>query len=154
MGNTENSIVQRFHILIFLFLILSCQSSVAETLNIVTSSQTLVFTVEIANTPALRKQGLMHRKRLSIDAAMLFEFEYAKKVSMWMKNTRIPLDILFIQKDGTIVHFYENAVPESTEIMTSPVAVYAVLEINAGLVRKYGIKNGDQIEHEIFSVTK
>ncbi len=148
---TRKFIVQCFCIFLFLLFLPACQFNTANSLNIITSGASFGFQIEIADTRQLRKLGLMYRKELAHDAAMLFEYEKERKVSMWMKNTYIPLDIIFINKDGIIRHIHENARPMSEEKMRSTEPVKAVLEINAGLVEKYGIKKGDRVEHGIFN---
>jgi len=108
------------------------------------------FRVEIARTPAARKQGLMRRPEMAADAGMLFDYGREQPVAMWMKNTLIPLDMLFISVDGGIVNIAENTVPGSLEVIVSSGPVLAVLELNGGTVARLGIRPGDRIEHEIF----
>lgn len=152
----KHLIVQCFNMLCLVQLISSCNSGADTSLNndgylyIRTTDEVIPFKVEIANTAKLRRQGLMYRKKLPLNVVMLFEYEQEEKVSIWMKNTLIPLDVLFIQGDGTIAYIHENAEPNSTDRMTSPVAVIAVLEMNAGLVKRYGIEIGDRISYPFF----
>lgn len=108
------------------------------------------FEIEIANTVESRQQGLMFRKELAPDAGMLFDYKYSRHVSFWMKNTLIPLDILFINSTGEIVIIRQNAKPHSLELIPSGEPVRAVLEVNAGIVEKYLIKPGDRVQHPIF----
>ena len=108
------------------------------------------YRVEIADTQEKHAVGLMYREKLDIDSGMLFIFDKPKPATFWMKNTYIPLDIIFIDKDGKVVDLYENAEPESEEYIHSIEDVKAVLEVNAGTVAKLGIKIGTQIYHQIF----
>lgn len=109
------------------------------------------FTVEEARTPAQQEQGLMFRPTLAADRGMLFIFPSPQIASMWMKNTQIPLDILFIDAKGTIVHIAENTVPGSEHIITSSFRVKAVLELAAGTCKKQGIHSGASVIHAIFT---
>jgi uncharacterized membrane protein (UPF0127 family) len=103
------------------------------------------FVVEIARTPAERSRGLMHRDRLDAEEGMLFVYEAEQPVTMWMRDTRIPLDMVFIGAEGTIVKIRERAVPFSEEIINSEKPVIAVLEVNGGTVSRYGIEAGDRV---------
>ncbi|MGO8065910.1 DUF192 domain-containing protein [Rhizobium leguminosarum] len=105
----------------------------------------LHFTVEIASTPDQRARGLMFRKTMADDAGMIFDFDQPRRVTMWMENTILPLDMLFADDTGTIRHIKEKAVPYSRDIIDSMVAVKYVVELNAGIVVKLGIKPGDRI---------
>ncbi len=103
------------------------------------------FTVELALDDAQRQQGLMFRKTMSPDKGMLFDFGEERNVTMWMKNTLLALDMLFIGRDGKISHIHENAVPHSEAIISSRGAVKYVLELNGGSAKRYGIKTGDVV---------
>jgi uncharacterized membrane protein (UPF0127 family) len=119
-------------------------------LTIVTRSRAIKFDVEMALTESQREHGLMFRKKLGPYEGMLFDFYHEQKVSFWMKNTLIPLDMLFIAGDGTIRHIYANAKPLSTDTIPSEYPVRAVLEINGGTAALLGIKPGDKVKHPIF----
>lgn len=108
------------------------------------------FEVELALTSAQHAQGLMYRRRLRADAGMLFVYGRDRPVSMWMKNTFIPLDMLFIARDGRIVRVAERTVPGSLESISAGRPVAAVLELNAGTAARLGIKPGDRVVHEAF----
>ena len=108
------------------------------------------YRVEIASTPEEQALGLMYRKRLDKNSGMLFIFEEAKPTTFWMKNTYVPLDMIFIGEDGKVVDIHENAEPLSEDYIHSPNAVKAVLELNAGDVKRLGIKIGTRIYHDIF----
>ena len=117
---------------------------------VVTASREIKFEVELALNDAERSRGLMYREKLGPYDGMLFDFYQDAPVSFWMKNTLIPLDMVFIAGDGTIKHVHANAVPLSTEAVPSQFPVRAVLEINGGSARLLGIKPGDKVKHSIF----
>lgn len=108
------------------------------------------FNVEIARSPAQRRQGLMFREKLAADAGMLFDYIKPQPISMWMKNTYIPLDMMFIDRDGIITHIAERAVPYSLQPISSNGPVRAVLEVNGGIVSRFQIQVGDEVRHKIF----
>lgn len=105
----------------------------------------LVFSVEVVRTVEERARGLMFRDRLAPDGGMLFVYEADQPVMMWMKNTLIPLDMLFIARDGTIRSIAERTVPLSESVIPSQGAVAAVLEINGGTAARLGIRPGDRV---------
>ncbi|HZQ00455.1 MAG TPA: DUF192 domain-containing protein [Reyranella sp.] len=117
---------------------------------IASGGREIKFNVEMATNEAERERGLMFRKQLGPYDGMLFDFYKEMQVSFWMKNTLIPLDMVFIAADGTIKHVHANAVPMSTDTIPSEFPVRAVLEINGGSARLLGIKPGDKVKHEIF----
>ncbi len=108
------------------------------------------FTVEVAATDETRQVGLMFRKSLAADAGMLFDYQTPQPVAMWMKNTLIPLDMLFIGADHRIVRIAERTVPHSLATIDSGGPVRAVLELNAGTAARLGIKVGDLVRHAAF----
>src|ERR1700681_4683684 len=101
-------------------------------LEIVTKSGVQVFSVEMATTDQEKETGLMYRKELADGKGMLFDFSPAQEVSMWMKNTYIPLDMIFIRADGRILRIAENTEPMSTKIIPSRGLAKGVLEVSAG----------------------
>ena len=103
------------------------------------------FTVEVARTPRQHAQGLMFRSRMAADAGMLFVYDPPRPVAMWMRNTRIPLDMIFIAPDGRISHIVQRTVPFSLENIPSRGTVRAVLELNAGTVARLGIRPGQVV---------
>jgi len=109
-----------------------------------------IFKAVIADTPAKESKGLMFVKHLDINKAMLFEMGKSDITKFWMKNTFIPLDIIFIGSKGEIKKIEQNAEPLSLSVISSDVAVKAVLEINGGLTKKLGISKGDKIIHSYF----
>ncbi len=121
-----------------------------EPLTIVTASGETAFTAEIADSDALRQHGLMFRYTLPPDRAMLFDFGEARPVGMWMKNTYIALDMIFIRADGRVAAVAENTVPHSLEVIGSDEPVLAVLEVASGTARRIGLKPGDKVYHRIF----
>jgi len=108
------------------------------------------FRVEVAGDPASQEKGLMFRRKLAPDAGMLFDFHTDVMTSFWMKNTILPLDIIFVRADGTISSIAANAVPYSEASIPSTEPVRAVLEINAGRARALGIEPGDRVHAQIF----
>jgi uncharacterized membrane protein (UPF0127 family) len=107
--------------------------------------KTYPFTIELALNDAQREHGLMFRKQMDTNHGMLFDFGAERQVSMWMENTVLALDMVFIRTDGSIAHIRENAVPFSRDIIDSRGPVKYVLELNAGRTRALGIKVGDKV---------
>ncbi len=122
-----------------------------EPLSILTQKGVEQFEVEVVREPEELSRGLMFRRELPERQGMLFDFGFEQPVYFWMRNTFIPLDMLFIGADGTIRHLHENAVPLSEEPIPSRYPVRAVLEINGGLSRRLGIRPGDRVRHPIFT---
>ncbi|MCA0319409.1 MAG: DUF192 domain-containing protein [Proteobacteria bacterium] len=111
-----------------------------------------VFQLEIANTPESRSRGLMFRRELPDGRGMLFDFGSRETdVSMWMKNTYIPLDMIFIRANGQIRHIAENTTPHSEATISSGGPVKGVLEVIAGTARRLGLAAGDRVEHPFFA---
>ena len=108
------------------------------------------FMIELARTPDERAQGLMFRKEMDPQAGMLFDFGEEQPIAMWMKNTFIPLDMLFIGSQGEITGIAAGAEPQSETTIPSPGPIRAVLELNAGTAQRLGIGVGDRVEHPIF----
>jgi uncharacterized protein len=120
-------------------------------LEIVTKSGVQVFSVEMATTEEEKTTGLMYRKELPDGKGMLFDFSPAQQISMWMKNTYVSLDMIFIRPDGRILRIAENTEPLSTKIIPSGGLAKGVLEVVAGTAKKYGIQPGDRIAHPLFN---
>jgi uncharacterized membrane protein (UPF0127 family) len=108
------------------------------------------FRVEIAGDHASQEKGLMFRKKMAADAGMLFDFHQTVITSFWMKNTVLPLDIIFVRSDGTISSIAANAIPYSEAPIPSGEPIRAVLEINAGRASALGIAPGDSVHAAIF----
>jgi uncharacterized protein len=121
-----------------------------EPLTIASGSGRHAFQVEVARNDGERAQGLMYRRSLAPDHGMLFDFARVQPISMWMQNTYIPLDMIFIRADGTIARIAENAEPLSTRTIPSGEPVLAVLEVNGGTAARLGLKAGDRVEHPLF----
>ncbi|MBR1086424.1 DUF192 domain-containing protein [Bradyrhizobium manausense] len=119
-------------------------------LEIVTKNGVQVFSVEMATTEDEKQTGLMYRKELADGKGMLFDFNPEQEVSMWMKNTYVSLDMIFIGADGRILRIAENTEPLSTKIISSKGPARAVLEVVAGTAQKYGIRPGDRVGHPLF----
>ena len=122
-----------------------------QTVEIASKNGVHAFSVEMAENDADRAKGLMYRKELPEGKGMLFDFKRDQEVSFWMQNTYIPLDMLFIRGDGTILRIAENTEPLSTKLVPSGGPVRAVLEVIGGSARKFGIAPGDRVAHPIFS---
>ncbi len=104
--------------------------------------------VEIARTDAERRRGLMGRERLAPDAGMLFVFDETSEHGFWMKNTLIPLDMIFIGEDGRVVGIVERAEPRSLELRTVGAPSRYVLEVNGGWASAHGVRTGDLVRFE------
>lgn len=115
-----------------------------------TANGPVEFTVELAISDEARQRGLMHREALDPDAGMLFDFQREQIVSIWMENTLIPLDILYIRADGRIAKIIAHAQPMSRRQLLSDFPVLSVLEINAGRSAELGIAPGDIVRHALF----
>jgi uncharacterized membrane protein (UPF0127 family) len=111
------------------------------------SGEVIKLKVKIADSPAERARGLMFVKQMPEDEAMLFVFDTEEMRRMWMKNTLIPLDMLFVGSNKEILNFKENAEPESLEIIFSVAPSKYVIELNGGFISKHNIKIGDKIEY-------
>ena len=115
------------------------------TLCITSGSKTRAFTVEIARTSAEQAKGMMFRTEMADNTGMIFSFPEPKAASFWMKNTVIPLDIIFVRANGTIESIAENTIPYSTDPVESGEPVAAVLELRGGLTSELGIAAGDTV---------
>ncbi|HEV2336373.1 MAG TPA: DUF192 domain-containing protein [Stellaceae bacterium] len=126
----------------------------AAPLTIVTATGPHKFTVELATTPRQMEQGLMFRQSLAPDAGMLFDFATPSRATMWMKNTLIPLDMLFVDATGRIVNIHERAVPGSLATIPAAAPVRAVIELNGGTAARLQIRPGDRVIFRIFTGTR
>jgi uncharacterized protein len=120
-------------------------------LEIVTSTGVHVFSVEMAQTDAERERGLMYRRFMPPDRGMLFDFKREEPVMFWMKNTYIPLDMIFISRAGVVTSIAADAEPLSERLIPSGGPCYGVLEVNAGVAASIGVKPGDKVRHPIFT---
>jgi hypothetical protein len=121
-----------------------------ERLEIVTASGTHEFSVEVMRSGAQHERGLMFRRFLPQERGMLFAFATERPVTMWMKNTFLPLDMIFIGRAGKVVGLAENTEPLSEKIITSGAPAYGVLEVNAGTAARIGLRIGDSVRHPLF----
>lgn len=108
------------------------------------------FMVEIAETPSTWRQGLQKRRQLAADAGMLFDYHQPRVVTMWMKDTLISLDMIFIDEHGVVTNIAQNTEPLSLATISSDGPVLAVLEVNAGTAARIGLRRGDRVYHAIF----
>ncbi len=122
----------------------------AEPLDIQTARGDFHFTVEIADNDRARERGLMFRRSLAADRGMLFDFRVPQQVAFWMKNTLIPLDMLFIGADGRVVSIASNAAPLSLTPIPSGGEVLGVLELRGGRAAEIGAIPGDRVRNRIF----
>jgi hypothetical protein len=121
-----------------------------QTLEIASKTGVHAFQVEMAITPEEKERGLMFRRELPEGQGMLFDFQFDQNVAFWMKNTYIPLDMLFIRGDGRILRIAENTEPLSERNIPSGGPVRAVLEVIGGTAKKLGIAAGDHVGGSIF----
>ncbi len=122
-----------------------------EKLTIIThDGKRYVFNVEMAKTADQQTVGLMFRTHVADDAGMLFDWGIPRESQMWMKNTLVPLDMVFINEDGSIRTIAENTVPKSLAVIASHGPVRATLELAGGVTEKDDIRVGDRVEGSIF----
>ncbi|WP_170381050.1 DUF192 domain-containing protein [Ruegeria atlantica] len=123
----------------------------ADRVNLRNDKTQITFNVELAISREDRARGLMFRESIPKRSGMLFVFDPPQRTAFWMKNTLIPLDIIFLDRTGTVVHVHENAIPGDETLIEGGDSIFAVLEIKAGLASRYLITPGTQMQHEIFS---
>src|SRR5437588_2839058 len=154
--------IARRHLLLFAAALLALSGFVGHAqlatfpkaeLTIVSAGEPHKFTVELATTPGQMEQGLMFRKSLAPDAGMLFDYRAPSMAAMWMKNTLIPLDMLFVDQQGRIINIHERAVPGSLDPIAAAGPARAVIELNGGTAAHLGIKPGDRVIYPIFGNT-
>ena len=119
-------------------------------LSIMTSTGKRNFDIEMAVSDQQQSQGLMYRRSMAANAGMLFDYSTLRHIQMWMKNTYIPLDMIFIDRHGRIINIVERTIPHSEAIIASKGPARAVLELNSGAASRFGIKTGDTVSHSIF----
>ena len=157
MRVTGSASMMRFACTLFLVMAAACivvasptaRGAEKQTLEIASKSGVHVFAVELAATDEERSRGLMFRRSVPESYGMLFDFKQDQEVTMWMRNTYVSLDMIFIQSDGRIRRIAENTETESDKIIPSGGPVRAVLEVAAGTARKFGIQPGDRVATSI-----
>ena len=147
--------LNHFRILVFIVLlwplaVFAQEPAKLEPITITTDLAATLITAEIADTPELRERGLMFRHIMPQDQAMLFDFGEPRPAAMWMKNTYMSLDMLFVREDGTIAAIAENTVPKSLDTVSVQEPVKGVVELAAGTVKRLGIHQNDKVFHRIF----
>ena len=140
---------------VFLFAVLAGQGHAQQAMRVepvmvTTDKGTFTFHTEIADTGPARQRGLMFRKSMAPDRAMLFDWGEPLVASMWMQNTYISLDMVFIAADGTVKYVAQSTKPLSRDIVSAGIEVSAVLEVIAGTALRIGLKPGDKITHSMF----
>lgn len=121
-----------------------------EPLEVVTPQGRTKFMVEVVDNDATREKGLMFRKSLAADRGMLFDFKKPREVYFWMRNTLIPLDIIYIKADGRVLSIARNARPHDETPLPSGGPILGVLEISGGRAAEIGVLPGDRVIHRIF----
>jgi uncharacterized protein len=121
----------------------------AAALEVLSDNKVFPFTVEVADTDDERARGLMFRTDLPKDRVMLFDFGTERSISMWMKNTPLPLDMVFAEADGDVVAVIRNTRPFSLEVLSVEKPVRYVVEFKAGVVAEFGINAGDKLRHPL-----
>jgi uncharacterized membrane protein (UPF0127 family) len=121
-----------------------------EPLQIVTATGVHVLRVEVARSAEEQKKGLMFRRSLPENGGMLFDFHREQEILMWMKNTYIPLDMIFVSSNGQVVSVARGTEPMSETIISSGAPAYAVIEVNAGTAKKLAVEVGNLVQHSIF----
>lgn len=135
----------------FLVLLSGHRAMAADRLVIRTASGAHAFTVEVATTMEQQRMGLMYRRALAPDAGMLFPYGAEQEITMWMRNTFIPLDMIFLRRDGSVTRIERDTEPFSERVIASQGPAFAVLEVNAGTALRLGIREGDRAEHPLFA---
>ena len=122
-----------------------------EKLQLITAGGVHEFQVEIARDEPSREHGLMNRRYMAANHGMLFEFDGAAPQAFWMKNTYIPLDMIFISATGEVTNIAANAEPLSERVIPSGAPCAAVLELNGGIAAAIGLRIGDKVRHPFFN---
>ncbi len=143
-----------FALFLLLLQALPAQSAGMNSVSVVSDSGTHEWTVELATTDEMRTKGLMFVKEMAQKSGMLFRFDQTRPVAMWMKNTFIPLDMVFTDEAGKVTHIHKGAVPHSLDIISSQGPARFVLEINAGEADAAKLKTGDVMRHPWFLVSQ
>lgn len=149
----------RRHLIALVVLLVALPAWALETfstseLTIMTAGGPHKFSIALATSDAQMEQGLMFRRYLAPDAGMLFDFRRPIQAEMWMKNTLIPLDMLFLEADGRIVDLHERAVPYSLDVIASKAPARFAVELNGGTVARLGIRVGDRVTSPYFATNR
>jgi uncharacterized membrane protein (UPF0127 family) len=139
-----------FFFLLFFIVLPAMAGGDSERLVAETATGAHVFRIELARTPRERAKGLMFRRELAADAGMLFDFQREETIAMWMKNTYVSLDMIFLSRQGKVVSIAADATPLSEAVISSGQPAYAVLEVPAGTAHRIGAAVGDLFRHPIF----
>ena len=124
-----------------------------ESLTVVSNDTPHVFSIEVADTQPELSRGMMYRETVPVNEGMLFEFGEERIVSIWMKNTSVFLDVIFVRADGRILKIEHSAKPFSLRSMSSEAPVTAVFEIAGGQANALGIRPGDVLQHSYFTTS-
>lgn len=151
MTQAFKKLAQAIGIVALFFLVASCSPPLEGRIKLVTKGQDYIYNIDIAATAEDRAQGLMFVQQMAVDKGMLFDFGSPRDVAFWMRNTFIPLDMIFIDEFGTIKAIHENAIPHDPTAIPSGVPVQFVLELNAGQVKAIGLSVGDVAKHKRFA---
>ena len=122
-----------------------------EPVTIVTAHASTTFSAEVADTDATRERGLMFRQVMPPDQAMLFDVGTPRPIAMWMKNTYVALDMVFVRQDGSIAAIAENTVPKSLDTIGVQEPVKGVIELAAGTAKRIGLTKGDHVLGSLFA---
>jgi hypothetical protein len=125
-----------------------------EQLTLLTARGEIPIEVELAETAEQKQQGLMFRRSLPERSGMLFLYEGSGEITMWMKNTYIPLDMVFIRADGVVHRIEAMTTPFSEEVISSKGTVAAVLELSGGAAERFGLRPGDKVLHRYFGMAR
>jgi uncharacterized membrane protein (UPF0127 family) len=139
-----------FSFILFMLLTLPVFAAELQDITVVTPSAKHVLHVEVAVTPQDHMQGLMYRTEMPEDQGMLFLFPQSAPRGFWMRNTLIPLDMIFIKEDGVIANIHPNARPKDETVIYSDGPVSRVLELNGGTAERLGLKAGDKFYNEAY----
>ena len=151
-----NNLAKAICFLLFLFQPVSLTACEDSILNIKYNDKSVKIQIELADTYLKRKNGLMFRQNLASDSGMLFTYDFPQKVGFWMKNTSIPLDIAFADKEGMVLKVVHDTKPFSLDVIDGGENIQYVLEINAGMSERLNLFQGAELVHRIMkkNVTK
>ena len=141
-----------FKLLFACLLITACnQDQRTYNFTIVTNDGNINYKLKKAQSSSELEKGLMNVDFLPDDEGMIFDLRNYQDIAMWMKDTKIPLDMIFADNEGEVIWLFENAEPLSEDFIVPPVDVSFVVEVNGGQIAKYKVKIGDKLKHELFN---